>query len=62
MDEVVIRASPRRIAAGFRWNPPRGVQACGIGESPEDVIVQLVVVWLELGLDGEDESRCDRGE
>ena len=62
MDEGAIGASPRRIAAGFRWNPPRGIQTCGIGEGPEDVIVQLVVIRLELSLDGNDESGCDRGE
>ena len=53
-----VRACPWRITAGLR----RRVHAGGVGRHPKEIVAQLGVIGLKLGLDGDDEGGYDRGE
>jgi hypothetical protein len=57
-DEVGIGASPRGVRIGLGWD----FQTLGAGHNPKNVVTQLVVIRLELGLNGGDETSCNCGE
>ena len=58
-DGVGIGAGPwRGNGSGTGWD----IAKRDVGHNLEEAIAQLCVVWLEIGLNSNDESGCDRRE